>query len=511
MKTHLLQRILDGAVIFLLCAVTAACAREETPAEALPSPPAHNPAPTAVAEPTSAPPTMVTSPELSLEPTTDSNQPTRIQYQLSADLDYHGHLLAVDQRIEIPHPGDVPVEEIVLVVPPRAWPGVFSLEEVSLEGKAALLEYSLEGVRLTIRLREDWQPKESRTLILKYTLVLPKQNAREGYGPSPFGYTSRQTNLVDWYPMVPPFSLESGWVVHDPWIFGEYLVYPAADFEVALGISNSPDVVVAASARETDHDNLLSYRLENARNFVFSISPDYQIREQRVGETLVRGYAFSFYQIPGQAAFETTVEALELFTEVYGPYQQSALSVVQADFNHGMEYEGLFFLSKAMFDSYNGTKEDFLIIIAAHETAHQWWYGQVANDQALEPWLDEALCTYSELVFLENRYPEAVPWWWYARIEFNQPQGWIDRPIYQYNAPLENNYLNYRNTAYLRGAVFLSRLREEMGEAQFFAFLREYRELYQGKIVTGEDFFGLLSEYQDPQSLDWLREFFSQQ
>jgi aminopeptidase N len=76
---------------------------------------------------------------------------------------------------------------------------------------------------------------------------------------------------------------------------------------------------------------------------------------------------------------------------------------------------------------------------------------------------------------------------------------------------LENNYLNYRNAAYLRGAVFLSRLREEMGEAQFFAFLRAYRERYQGEIVSGEEFFALLDEYQDPQSLDWLGEFFSQQ
>ena len=39
-------------------------------------------------------------------------------------------------------------------------------------------------------------------------------------------------------------------------------------------------------------------------------------------------------------------------------------------------------------------------LLAAHETGHQWWFERVASDEAKEPWLDEALTTYSELVFL---------------------------------------------------------------------------------------------------------------
>jgi hypothetical protein len=33
---------------------------------------------------------------------------------------------------------------------------------------------------------------------------------------------------------------------------------------------------------------------------------------------------------------------------------------------------------------------------AAHETAHQWFYSLVGNDQARDPWLDEGLATWAE-------------------------------------------------------------------------------------------------------------------
>jgi len=51
-----------------------------------------------------------------------------------------------------------------------------------------------------------------------------------------------------------------------------------------------------------------------------------------------------------------------------------------------------------------GTVLNNLIDIGVHETAHQWWFASVGNNQALEPWLDEALATYSERLFYEKNY-----------------------------------------------------------------------------------------------------------
>lgn len=40
---------------------------------------------------------------------------------------------------------------------------------------------------------------------------------------------------------------------------------------------------------------------------------------------------------------------------------------------------------------------------ASHEVAHQWFYGLVGDDQARDPWLDEAFATYAEAL---DRGPE---------------------------------------------------------------------------------------------------------
>ena len=456
-------------------------------------------------------------------PVTDTPQPTptaeilltptpeplaRPQYQLSANLDYSSHLLDVQQVILVPHPADGPLQGIDLIVPANSWWGVFSIQDINTR-EIPLESYQLEGVKLSLVLGDSgWQPGKVLTLDIHYTLDLPLQNDRPGYGPSPFGYTNWQTNLVDWYPMVPPYQKGVGWLIHDPWIFGEYLVYPAADFEVSLTLTRS-DLIVAASAPSISTGDTLQYSLQSARNFVFSISPNYHFLETNLGDVTIYGYFFPVYQVPSQAAFDATIQALALYQELYGPYDQSSLTMVQADFNHGMEYEGLYFLSKAFFDLYNdnGTEKSYLISIAVHETAHQWWYGGVANDQALEPWLDEALCTFSELAFYESQYPESVDWWWNTRINYYQPSGRIDRSIYGFQEYVDQ-YLNYRNATYLQGAKFMAALKDEMGEEDFYLFLREYGVRYKDQIAGREDFFNLLSEYLNWNELPWLGEYF---
>ena len=182
--------------------------------------------------------------------------------------------------------------------------------------------------------------------------------------------------------------------------------------------------------------------------------------------------------------------------------------MVQADFNHGMEYEGMYFQSRGFFDTYGGSEQSYLIAIAAHETAHQWWYGKISNDQAFEPWLDEALCTFSELAYYEHLYPQSVDWWWGTRVNYYDPDGRIDRSIYDFQEYIDQ-YLSYRNATYLQGAKFMAALKNELGDEQLYDFLREYTTRYQDQIVTSEDFFVLLGEYIEVGSLEWLEEYFN--
>jgi aminopeptidase N len=169
-----------------------------------------------------------------------------------------------------------------------------------------------------------------------------------------------------------------------------------------------------------------------------------------------------------------------------------------------MEYDGLYFLSKGFYNLYSGTPAEYLTAIAAHETAHQWWYAQVGNDQAIEPWLDEALCTFSERLYYENVHPEALAWWQEYRIDYYEPEGWVDGTIYN-----PEGYRAYRDAVYLNGAVFLEELRTQIGEQAFMDFLKQYLQVNNGKIATADDFFTLLEKYNDSDLTPLLDQYFS--
>ena len=171
-----------------------------------------------------------------------------------------------------------------------------------------------------------------------------------------------------------------------------------------------------------------------------------------MGDITVNSYYFSDHWIAGRSVLTTTVEALEFYSQLFAPYPHSTIAAVEADFVDGMEYDGLYFLGKDYYAIHNQKMADFLVAIAAHETAHQWWYGLVGNDQALEPWLDEALCTYSEYLFYEHLHPDDLEWWWTYRLMAYQPQGSIDIAIYDVQGA--NRYRDYREPQFISMAPY---------------------------------------------------------
>lgn len=450
----------------------------------------------------SATPDLVPSktPQASVTPTTgnktESESPQNLQralYTLTAELDYGLHLLDVEQEIIYTNNTADPLNEVLLMVEPQNYSGVFNLITLGWGEGLNETDARWEGNKLILPMSDPLLQGEDLEISISYQLKLPSPDPNPELRPIPFGYTARQTNLVDWYPFVPPYISGKGWLAHDPGYFGEHLVYEKADFQVNIRLRASQlDLVIAASSPAEIDGGWHRYEHLNARNFVWSVSHQYQVTREIIGDVVVLGYTFPFDQIAGAAVLQTTAEAVDLYQELFGPYPRKQLSVVEADFLDGMEFDGLYFLSNGFYNLYQGTKEEYLIAIAAHETAHQWWYAQVGNDQALEPWLDEAMCTYSERLFYERLYPEALDWWWQYRINYYDPQGWVDRSIYE-----PGGYRSYRDAVYLNGAVFLEELRGLIGDQTFFDFLNIYRKENMDQISTTRGFFNLLNSQTD--------------
>jgi hypothetical protein len=427
----------------------------------------------------------------------------RAAYTLNVLMDYDAHTLSVDEGIIYPNHTGGALTSLVLAVVPNLWADSFSLTSLSVDG-TPVTSYTLSGQRLDLTLPAPLNPEKMAGISIQYTLALPfaEQEDPSVSRPRIFGYTRAQSNLTNWYPFVVPF-INGNWVLHDPWYYGEHLVYDAADYEVNLRFTNANAPVVASSGAAQPNGDSTRYTLTAGRAFVFSMSREFKVATQQVGDVLVSSYFFPGYDGGGQASLLTTVQSMQIYSQRFGPYPHKSLSVVMGDFNDGMEYSALYYLSRDFYNLYDYTLQNYLVFVAAHETAHQWWFEQVANDQALEPWLDESLATYSERLYYEGISPDIVPWWWSYRIDFYNPQGFVDIPVYE-----GQGFRPYTNAVYFRGAHFLEDLRARVGDEVFFAFLQDYYQQERGRFSTPEDFFRILREHTSTDVSDLIRQYF---
>ncbi len=489
--------ILSILSIFIALLVLAGCAAPlpASPAPAAPIPTATRtapptPAPALPIAPAPAPPsaaapglmaTRITPPSPTAPPPAPPAPPSnRTQYRLWASLDYAAHTLVVTQTLVYTNSTPENLPALPLVIEARRYPRTFTLRSVSDALDHPLPHYHWDGNTLWLSLPTDLAPGQSTRLRLAYSLALSDAARLPQLRPYPLGYTAQQANFGDWYPFVPPYAAGRGWLIHPPALYGETLVYDLADLDVSIRRPPGQErLTVAAPAPARRDGEWLRYHHSAARSFAWSVSPFYEVLTQTVDlptggpPVIVASYHFAPHAQAAQSLLTSTAAALQVYSRLFGPYPHPWLSAVQADFIDGMEYDGLYFLSTDFYNWHQPGPQDFLAALAAHETAHQWFGGLVGSDQALQPWLDEALCTYSEALYYEQTDPAALEWWWTYRVDYYDPQGWVDQAVYA--APQwAGQYRAYRDPVYLRGAIFMRELRAALGDPAFFAALGEY-------------------------------------
>ncbi len=408
----------------------------------------------------------------------------RTQYDLRLQLDYASRQAEVWATIRYPNQSGLPLRDLVLDVEPARWEGAFSLLGLRLDG-ADWPEYVSDGAYFKVVLPQPLLPGQEALLEIHYRLAVPYRSRDEF-----FGYDGYQLNLVDWYPRVVPYDVVQGWLWHRPWVVGEHQAYERADFDVQLTVDNAPEGLLVAASAPPLPDSPGRYRLKGARNFVFSLSPEFLLSVASAEGVQVYSYYFPDLRFGGRAAADFAAQAVAAYTAAFGPPPHQTLTLVAVSANDGMEYSGLAFLPRTFYEEYDGSQRSNLAMLTAHEAAHQWWFEAVGNDQALYPWLDEALATYSERLFYARGGEAEVAWWWNFRVLWFEPQGYVDGSVYEYE-----QFREYVDAVYLRGALFLDALRQQVGDETFAAFLRAYYARNQARLVAPDDFFNLLAEH----------------
>lgn len=405
---------------------------------------------------------------------------------------------------------DVPLQEVYFHLHPITLDGAMAVDDVTVDGVA--VETAVDGPLLRVALPSPLQPGETATLAMRFETNVPREIGRN-YGV--LAYYQDILALAHFYPMLAVYD-GTGWNTSTPDIQGD-LTYSDSAFYLVRVTAPGGIILVGSGLtvdRTSDGDQqTVTFALGPARDF-FLAAGDFAVVSGSVGETTINSYAPAELIDGAKLALEVAEAALADFGERLGPYPYTELDIVTTSTSAlGIEYPGLIAGTINMYDIGRFTRSgrsyaDILESTTAHEVAHQWFYNLVGNDQLDEPWLDEALASYSVYRYYLARYgQEAAERYFdmfydrFAGMTNVKPAG---LPVAAYAGD------EYSASVYGRGPVFVRTLEEFMGRAAFDAFLLDYNRQFRWKIADQEAFRALAEVHcgcdLEPLFAEWINE-----
>ncbi|MBO5223765.1 MAG: M1 family metallopeptidase [Clostridia bacterium] len=361
--------------------------------------------------------------------------------------------------------------------------GRIDVESVKRNGKDN--EWSIEGMDddiLVVALTKEIEPTERVALDIDFTVYIPEVRHR-------LGWVGDTVNLGNWYPIA-CVKTQSGFDTSPYYSNGDPFYSDCSDYKLTLTAPSAYTVAMPGKSERRENGVNVTYVsvLENARDYAFVIGKFDTL------STKVNGVDINYYYLKDSDAENTLAcakDAIAFFSDKFGAYPYSTYNVVETQFVYGgMEYPSLVYIS----DTLNKSMCKEAVI---HETAHQWWYGVVGNDQINHAWMDEGLAEYSTTLFYEfnpsynvtyrQRMADAMSAY-IVYCDVTSYDGIMERNIGEFSA------FDYTYVTYLKGALMFDAVRKTVGDEAFFRSLKNYKKEYSFKIASVQ---GLINTFEN--------------
>ena len=354
----------------------------------------------------------------------------------------------------------------------------FDVSRVVINGENSAVVYSGEhnGI-LNVELTNSLLPNENIKLEFYFSFTLPNCCHR-------FGYGDNTMNLGNFYIIACVFENgafnESGYHAN-----GDPFYSDMANYNV--NVKYPSNYTIASSGQRTSFKtesniNSATYQAKMVRDFALVLSDKFEVKTGKVNNTTIEYYYFN--DPNADKSLQAGIDAITTFNKLFGEYPYKTFSIVKTDFVYGgMEYPNLVMISADI-----DNLDDYMNVII-HETAHQWWYGLVGNNEYKYPWLDEALTEYSTLLFYDNnngynlKHSEMLNatksnYTLFITV-YQDVLGTIDtsmRAVDEYSTEPEYTYCTY-----VKGVLMYESLYQLIGEKKFLSGLKNYFENYKFK------------------------------
>ena len=336
---------------------------------------------------------------------------------------------------------------------------------------------------LSINLNESLMPGNRIDISIEYIFTIPNCNHR-------FGYGENTINLGNFYPIMCVFE-NSKFNTNGYNSNGDPFYSDMANYCVDI-TTNSQYTVAGTGIKTTkilnNTQTKTSFKANLVRDFALVLSKNFEVISSTYEGTKIEYYYFN--DPNAKQNLQTGVDAIKTFSTLFGNYPYSTFSVVKTDFVHGgMEYPNLVMISSNIDNT-----DDYKNVII-HETAHQWWYAMIGNDEFTFPWLDEALTEFSTVLFYDNNKGYNLThknminackenYTLFITV-YEDVLGKIDtsmRAVNEYSTEPEYTYCTY-----VKGNLMFESLYQLIGKEKFIKSLKEYFETNKYKNVKPQD------------------------
>lgn len=399
-----------------------------------------------------------------------------------------------------------PLEEVQLRLFPNILGGKMDVSNIFIDEKPVSPSYDLQNSLLILPFAAPLQPGDHIVIKMDFAVQVP-QTVDENYGV--IAYVDDVLALAHAYPMISVYD-DEGWNAEIPRDYGD-VTYADASFYVVKVVAPK-DLTLVATGREIDHTKDEQMQTSTVasgpgRDFFLAASPAYQEITQTFGEVTIHSYAPPEEKEAAQQALDMAAQAVQDFSRQYAPYPYTELDLVSTPTAAGgIEYPGTIVVASRVYEqAVNAVNEGAkynLAGVVAHEVGHQWFYNLVGDDQLDEPWLDESFAQFATLQFFQDEYGAAGEEGLRSSFEARwKAVGHADIPI---GLPVASySGKEYGAIVYGRGPLFLVALKEQIGDAVFDEFLKDYVSQLAWGIATPE-FMQTLAEKHCSCDLDAL-------
>ncbi|MBI3240722.1 MAG: LysM peptidoglycan-binding domain-containing protein [Chloroflexi bacterium] len=424
-------------------------------------------------------------------------------YRFEVTLDYVGHRAQVIESVEATNDTPDTWNEIVFQLPEALRSEAFILNSLTTDDGQTVANaiYQLTVNLLKVVLPGGAPPGAVAFVTINYGLAAPaiSLNTRPPLGN--IGYTSDVIQFINWYPVLVPYRAGAGWRavgsgVADP-VFTDVAAYE-------LSVATAENVTVVSGGPQPHKPGFWKFSLKSARTIAFAASARYQSLSQTEGGVAVTSYFLPEHQQAGQDVLTAAAQSLGLFSDRFGAYPYSTLVIAENAYFGSAAASGLILHAGQGYADYNGQPDSLLIALVPQTTARLWWGQVVQGDSFAQPWLNEALPMYAELLFIETFYPDLTDWYWSSRVNYWQPEGLLDRSAADFT-----DTEDYLRNLLRRGALFLRDLRAAIGDDAFFSFLQDYYRNSAYRTVTTADFFNAMRRHTPNDLNPLLAQYFT--